>query len=193
MDLTTPPARQALQPAGAGDGGPALAGLGPCLDLDGIVVVQVEGDIDLYSGPQLRQTLKDLLPLGRPLRSPDGEGDVEPLDRLPVHAVVVDFTGVDFMDSFAVGVLVHGYHLARAGGRAYALVATNQLIYTLFDITGLSKVLPLHPDLPTALQWLHPADRDTEPARCNPAGGTAVTGSRHTPVAAPGAGGLEEL
>ena len=157
-------------------------------DLDGVVVVQVVGDIDLYTGPRLRQVLTELLPrpgAGRPPVRADGAGAAsaerstlpgtpEPAEsrtqvpaeepakdpeQVPeqVRAVVVDLRRVEFMDSFALGVLVHGHRLSRTGGRAYALVSTSTMVTKLFEMTGLAKVMPLHPDLPTALAGLHPA------------------------------------
>lgn len=53
----------------------------------GIDVVTVVGDIDFYSAPQLRERLHQLL-------------DERPRD------VVIDLSGVPFMDSMALGVLM---------------------------------------------------------------------------------------
>ncbi|TNM67308.1 STAS domain-containing protein [Streptomyces sp. NP160] len=131
-----------------------------------MVVVKVRGEIDLYTGPALRQTLQDLLP---PVTTPrragqgvggaasGGAGDPGPAQ---VRAVVVDLTEVTFVDSYALGVLVHGHRLARPGDRAYAVVATLPMLRKLFEVTGLGRVLPLHPGVASALSGLHPARED---------------------------------
>lgn len=81
-----------------------------------------------------------------------------------MRAVVVNLRQVDCMDSYALGVLVYGHSLARPGGQAYPLVATSDLIRTLFKLTGLGRVLPLHPDLATELGDLHLAASRTSTA-----------------------------
>lgn len=134
--------------------------------LQGVVVVKVRGEIDLYTGPALRQTLQDLLPpVTTPRRAGQGVGGAasggagEP-GPARVRAVVVDLTEVTFVDSYALGVLVHGHRLARPGDRAYAVVATLPMLHKLFEVTGLGRVLPLHPDVASALSGLHPARED---------------------------------
>lgn len=132
------------------------------MDLAGVVVVGADGDIDLYTGPDLRQTLTRVMTAEA--EEPDG---AEVLAAVPgpaggrgrsgsLRAIVVDLSEVEFIDSYAVGVLVQGHHLARRNGCAYVLVATHPMIHSLFAVTGLAKVLPLHPDVATAVASLCP-------------------------------------
>lgn len=160
MDITTVSARQVTAP-------PRSPGGGPAVDLRGVAVVGVEGDIDLHTGPHLRQALMDLLTPGGQGRGGSG---APPADERsgeegglawPVQAVVVDMTAVDFIDSYAVGVLVQGHHLARRSGRGYALVATHPMIHKLFEITRLASVMPLHPDVASAVASLPTTSRST--------------------------------
>ena len=171
MNLFASPAPRLL-PAGQ----PAAMSALP--DLEGVVVVAVSGELDLHTAPELRDTLRDLLPPSstrlRGPYAPSGAAsgqrratahDVAQLEEVnqaagervaAVRAVVVDLLEVDFMDSYALGILVHGHHLARRSGGGYALVATNPRIGELFVVTGLSRVMPLHPHLLTALAHLCP-------------------------------------
>lgn len=140
MNLTTAPAGQVLDP-------PPERGGGSPADLRGVVVVGVDGDVDNATSPELLQVLEALL--SPPTAGSRGER---------VLAVVVDLTEVEFVDSAAVGVLVRGHHLAHRSGRGYALVATHPMIHALFEVTGLGRVLPLHPDAAAAAASVTPRD-----------------------------------
>src|SRR3712207_9166682 len=70
-----------------------------------VVVVQVAGEIDVYTAASLREKLADLI-------------DADHTD------VVVDLTGVTFMDSTGLGVLVGALKKVRGyGGAPSAAVA----------------------------------------------------------------------
>lgn len=135
------------------------------MDSRGVVVLSVEGDIDLHTGPDLRSVLADLMAPVTTLSAGPGSGSTLDRSQTAPHgdvwgmtrAVVVDLSAVEFIDSYAVGVLVQGHHLARRSGCAYALVATHPMIHMLFKVTGLAKVMPLHPDVAAAVATLPPA------------------------------------
>jgi anti-sigma B factor antagonist len=94
-------------------------------DLNGTAVVVVEGDVDLHSGPALRDRLSQL--------SEEG-----------TRRVIVDLSDATFLDSMALGVLLGAKRdLAEAGG-ALELVVTREDIRRIFEITMLEKVLVLH-------------------------------------------------
>jgi len=150
VDIVTVPALQALDRDELSGGGGRLS----VSCLEGVVVVRVSGEVDLHTGPALRAVLRDLL---APPSAGPGEGAE---GRTPdgLRAVVVDLAGVGFIDSYALGVLVQGHRWARPGGRAYAVVATHEVIRTRFAVTGLAKVMPLHPDVASAVRHLRAAD-----------------------------------
>lgn len=124
-----------------------------------VVVITVQGELDLYTAPGLRDALHEVLPPSPAQSRRSATAQEHPAGETGarVRAVVVDLSGVDFMDSYALGIVVHGHHLARRGGRGYALVGTSPRIHELFALTGLARVMPLHPDLLTALAVLPPA------------------------------------
>ena len=99
---------------------------------DGIEVVDVEGEIDVYTAPRLRQTLIDLVEWG-------------------ATDIVVDMEKVDFLDSTGLGVLVGGLKRVKDREGTMKLVATQDRILKIFDITGLSKVFPIFGSLDQAL------------------------------------------
>lgn len=88
-------------------------------------IVEVGGEIDVYTAPKLREQLVDLVNAGR-------------------FHLVVDMEGVEFLDSTGLGVLVGGLKRVRAHDGSLHLVCTQERILKIFRITGLTKVFPIH-------------------------------------------------
>lgn len=84
------------------------------------VVVQVVGEVDVYTAPRLKDKLLQV-------------------ERDDVHQVVVDLSQVGFIDSVGLGVLIGALRRARAGGGTLVLAAPNTRIRRILDITGLSS------------------------------------------------------
>jgi anti-sigma B factor antagonist len=95
-------------------------------------VISLRGEIDVYTAPRLRQTLIDLIS--------EGASDI-----------VVDMSGVDFLDSTGLGVLVGGLKRVKAKEGSLKLVVTQEKILKIFDITGLTKVFPIFGSLDEAV------------------------------------------
>lgn len=96
-------------------------------------VLDVGGEVDVYTAPKLRERLVELV----------GEGH---------YNLVVDMTKVEFLDSTGLGVLVGGLKRVRAHEGTLALVCNQERILKIFRITGLTKVFPIHDSLEEALQ-----------------------------------------
>src|SRR5229473_7063315 len=94
-------------------------------DKDGIEVVDVEGEIDIYTAPRLRELLIDLV-------------------SKTSYQLVVDLDKVGFLDSTGLGVLVGGLRRVRAHDGSLDLVCTQQRILKIFRITGLTEVFGIH-------------------------------------------------
>lgn len=101
-------------------------------DLDGRVVIEVAGEIDVYTAPKLRDRLSDLVAEG-------------------AHELIIDMEGVEFLDSTGLGVLVGGLKKVRSHNGSLALVCTQERLLKIFQITGLSKVFAIHDSVETAL------------------------------------------
>ena len=99
---------------------------------NGTSIVTLRGEIDVYTAPRLRQTLIDLVEGG-------------------ATSIVVDMEKVDFLDSTGLGVLVGGLKRVKDKEGTMKLVATQDRILKIFDITGLSKVFPIFGSLDQAL------------------------------------------
>jgi anti-sigma B factor antagonist len=94
-------------------------------EVDSHSVVDVKGEIDVYTAPKLREKLIELVS--------DGSYDI-----------VVNLEGVDFLDSTGLGVLVGALKRVKAHEGSLSLVCTQDKILKIFKITGLTKVFPIH-------------------------------------------------
>ncbi|MFN8125011.1 MAG: STAS domain-containing protein [Candidatus Nanopelagicales bacterium] len=87
-------------------------------------VVAVTGELDVYTAPELETALNDLIGQGR-------------------SDLVIDLSGVDFLDSTGLGVMVKALKWAREAGGGLRVVATQERITKVFTITGLDEVMSL--------------------------------------------------
>jgi anti-sigma B factor antagonist len=99
---------------------------------DGIHVVTVTGEIDLFTAPEFKQRM------GRPID--DG-----------VTRLIVDLTATTFIDSSSLGVLIGAHRRLRQRGGSLVVVCDNEAIVKTFKITGLDGVFTLVPSLDDAL------------------------------------------
>jgi anti-sigma B factor antagonist len=90
----------------------------------GQTVVEVSGEIDVYTAPRLRETLVNLVDAGN-------------------YRLIVDMERVEFLDSTGLGVLVGGLKRVRAHDGGIDLVCTQGRILRIFRITGLSRVFSI--------------------------------------------------
>ncbi|MGN6752458.1 MAG: STAS domain-containing protein [Intrasporangium sp.] len=95
-------------------------------------VVSLGGEIDVYTAPFVRERLDEAVHEGR-------------------TNLIVDLTGVRFLDSTGLGVLVGRLKLTRSLGGSLRLVGTDERVLKVFAITGLDKVFEIHPTLDEAL------------------------------------------
>ena len=94
---------------------------------DGAYVVALAGEVDLYTAPELRRELFDVI-------------------RRGAKDVVVDLSRTTFIDSTTLGVLVDAARRLRPSGRV-RLVCTDANILKVFQITALDRLFTIHPSL----------------------------------------------
>jgi len=95
-------------------------------------VLEVAGDIDLFTAPQLRHAVNELIDAGS-------------------RKLVVDLTKVGFLDSTGLGVLVGALKRLRDSGGDLVLAAPQRPVRRVLSVTGLDKVFTIHTD-PTESQ-----------------------------------------
>ena len=97
-----------------------------------VVVIALDGELDLTSAPTLREVLIELFTGGH-------------------HRLVVDMTDVTFVDSTGLGVLVGGLKRATVQDGTLQVVCTEPDVVRIFRMTGLHKLIALHETLQEAL------------------------------------------
>ncbi len=94
-------------------------------DKDGFEVIDVQGEIDIYTAPRLRELLIDLVSKGS-------------------YQLVVNLDEVGFLDSTGLGVLVGGLRRVRAHDGSLDLVCTRERVLKILKITGLTEVFGIY-------------------------------------------------
>lgn len=91
----------------------------------GWAVVVVSGDVDLLSAPTLRVNL---------------------LAAVKEYStnLVVDMTGVTFIDSSGLGALVAAWRRARAEGGSVRLAGMRDHVRRVFDLTSLDRIFSIY-------------------------------------------------
>ena len=112
-------------------------------DTPGFTVVEVRGEIDVYTAPKLREKLISLVEEGS-------------------YQLIVDMEGVEFLDSTGLGVLVGGLKRVRAHDGWIDLVCSQSRILRIFKITGLNKVFSIHNSVDEAIAAHTPEEPEEE-------------------------------
>lgn len=89
-------------------------------ETEGIPVIRVKGEIDIYTCPKLKKDLNDLMEKGNKL-------------------MILNLDSVQYIDSTGLGVIAHAAHaLSKENGKLNVICSTPQ-VKKIFDVSGLSK------------------------------------------------------
>ena len=97
------------------------------------VVVDLEGDVDIYSAPQFKDVLL--------------QGIEEGAQR-----IIVDLAKVTFIDSGGLGVLVSGAKRVRRNNGTLDIVCCDDNITRILEITGLDRIFGIYATREEALK-----------------------------------------
>ncbi|MFG1695654.1 STAS domain-containing protein [Nonomuraea sp. NPDC049309] len=101
-------------------------------DHGGSVVVRLSGEMDVDNVSQVRKCLDEAVAADEP-------------------RLVVDLTGLTFIDTTGLGVLVRLLASLRERGRTMALVAPDGVVLRRLRRTNLAPLFPIYDTLPEAL------------------------------------------
>ena len=76
---------------------------------------------------------------------------IQSLRHEPAEHLVLDMSGVSFLDSAGVGALVSLFVSRRNQGKTFALAGVNQQGLAILQVAGLAKLLPCFPNSEAAL------------------------------------------
>ena len=100
---------------------------------DDAYVISLAGEVDLYTAPEFKQHLLEVIAQGG-------------------RQVVVDFSSTTFIDSTTLGVLVGGVKRLRTNDGQLTLVCSDRNITKIFEITGLDRVFTIYPTRDEAVE-----------------------------------------
>ncbi len=106
----------------------------------GTVLLHVDGEVDTLTAPRLEAGLDDALEVGRT------EG----------RTVVVDLTGVTFLASSGLAVLIHGARRVTARGDRLHVVTATRAVSRPITVTGADALFDTHADVASALSAVAP-------------------------------------
>ena len=106
---------------------------------DSTYVIALAGEVDLYTAPEFKQQLLDVIAKGG-------------------KEVIVDFSDTTFIDSTTLGVLVGGVKRLRTNDGQLSLVCSDRNITKIFEITGLDRVFTIHGTRDEALAALNSSE-----------------------------------
>ncbi|MGM7703620.1 STAS domain-containing protein [Pseudalkalibacillus sp. Hm43] len=86
----------------------------------------LNGEVDAYTAPKLKETL---------IQSTQKEG----------HEIIVNLSGVQYMDSTGLGVFVGALKSSQQHGSKLTLTGMTERVQRLFEITGLTDVMNIEP------------------------------------------------
>ena len=98
---------------------------------DEAVVIHVEGDLDVYTAPRLKEVLDEAIA---------GEG-----------RLILDLSQVHFIDSTALGVLVGAHQDTQSSNGRFCLVVDDPFLLKIFRITGFDGVFSIFSGIDEAL------------------------------------------
>ena len=93
--------------------------------VDGVAVLDVTGELDIYTSPKLHSAIQELLTGG-------------------TAGVVVNLLNTSYLDSTALSVLTSALKQAGDAGGTIAVVYNQPQVEKIFTITGLHEVFPVY-------------------------------------------------
>lgn len=97
-------------------------------------IIDVDGEIDLYSSPLLREYIFKTLKQQKP------------------EQLIVDLTDVTYTDSSGIATLVEGLQVARERESAFKLVGLSETVLEVFQLVRLERVFDIYPTEEEALK-----------------------------------------
>ncbi|MCP5151654.1 MAG: STAS domain-containing protein [Ectothiorhodospiraceae bacterium] len=101
-------------------------------DEGGVAIVALTGDVDLETSPRVRGALLDCVGAKR--------------------SVLVDMSGVSYIDSSGVASLVEAYQTARKSNTKFGLVQVSEAAMRVLELARLDRVFAIHSTLADGLK-----------------------------------------
>ncbi len=98
----------------------------------GYTIIELGGEIDLSCSPEVRKQILACLQ--------------------SQHNLLIDMSGVTYIDSSGVASLVEGYQTAKKQGLKFGLIGVSDSAINVLRLARLDKVFPIHASVAERLQ-----------------------------------------
>lgn len=106
-------------------------------ELDKALIVDITGEIDLFTSPRLREFLL-------------------PLYKMDQRPILLNLNAVEYIDSSGLATLIEGLQISRKNARKYGLFGLSQRVRNVFEVSRLTEAFLIFPDESTARAGIHP-------------------------------------
>lgn len=100
---------------------------------DGVVVISGTGRLNMVSAPRLKAAIDEYVAAGK-------------------ARLVLDLSGIDFVDSSGLGALIGGLKVARQAGGDLRISAAGEQVIAVLRLTNLDRILRPHQAVEDALR-----------------------------------------
>ena len=104
-------------------------------DVSSVIVLRLQGELDIHFAPRLEEEIRDHLSAGRVL-------------------IVLDLSEVSYVDSTGLGVMIGALKNLQAAGGGLALAAPTTRIVRILQVTGLDGIFCVRQSVDDAVQFL---------------------------------------
>ncbi|RXT13837.1 anti-sigma F factor antagonist [Ammoniphilus sp. CFH 90114] len=104
--------------------------------LSNVLIVRLSGELDHHTAENLKQQMEEKILKGN------------------VQNIVLSLEHLHFMDSSGLGVILGRYKQITSRGGEMVVCSINPLIYRLFELSGLFKIIKIRENEGEALQLL---------------------------------------
>ena len=99
----------------------------------GDTVIRPTGHLDMLAAPQFKALVASVV--------------------MGEHAgVVVDLTGVDFIDSSGIGAIISGLRTTREAGSEFRIASVTAQVRAVLELTNVDRILPPYESVEAALR-----------------------------------------
>ena len=106
-----------------------------CIEKESLIV-NLSGELDHHSSIEVRTKIDDRL------------------DRNSINKLILDFSGITFMDSSGIGVVIGRYKRLESKKGTICLINVTEPIKRVFEMSGIFKIIKLYDSLEQAIKCI---------------------------------------
>jgi anti-sigma B factor antagonist len=96
-------------------------------DAGGVALIYVEGEVDMHTSPNVRDTLL-------------------PYFKRDMKGIIIDLSGVTYMDSSGIATMIEGLQWSNREGGRFVLAGLSPTVMDVFVLTNLKDVFEFSAD-----------------------------------------------